>query len=100
MLARWLHFSEKEIQRITLGGLLHDVGKLYFDDFLLTKPGRLTVEEYEEIQQHAFLGYKLLKEHTVYGEEICLMALEQHEREDGTGYPNEKKPRTFTDFRK
>ncbi|MFC0561119.1 HD-GYP domain-containing protein [Halalkalibacter alkalisediminis] len=90
MLARWLRFSEGEIQFITLGGLLHDVGKLYIDDYILTKPGKLTTEEYEAIKEHALFGYQILCNHSMYSKEICLMALEHHEREDGSGYPDQK----------
>ncbi|GAE33606.1 HD-GYP domain-containing protein [Halalkalibacter akibai] len=90
MLARWLHFSESDIQLVTLGGLLHDIGKIQVDDYILTKPGRLTKEEYEAIQQHPSYGYQILKEHSTYSEVIRLMALEHHEREDGSGYPHQK----------
>lgn len=91
MLARWLRFSEKEVQLITLGGLLHDIGKLYVDDYILTKPGKLTKEEYDAMKEHALFGYNILREHSIYTEEVCLMALEHHEREDGSGYPDQKK---------
>ncbi|WP_052144842.1 HD-GYP domain-containing protein [Halalkalibacter okhensis] len=90
MLANWLHFSEADQRKITLGGLLHDIGKLQLSDYILTKPGRLTHEEYEAIQMHPTYGYKLLKKDSIYTEDICLMALEHHEREDGSGYPHHK----------
>ncbi|MCL7747601.1 HD-GYP domain-containing protein [Halalkalibacter alkaliphilus] len=90
MLANWLHFSEEDRKKITLGGLLHDIGKLELSDGVLTKPGRLSNEEFAEIKMHPTYGYELLKIGSIYSEDICLMALEHHEREDGTGYPYQK----------
>lgn len=60
MLARWLKYSEEEIELITLGGLLHDIGKLHVSDYVLTKPGALTNEEYKAIQMHTTFGYDIL----------------------------------------
>lgn len=82
-----LGFSEDEAQRVRWIALMHDCGKIYIPDEILTKPGRLTDEEYE-----------IMKKHTVYGSEILrdfssidgmgLGAISHHERYDGSGYPN------------
>ncbi|WP_088104426.1 HD-GYP domain-containing protein [Halalkalibacter urbisdiaboli] len=68
----------------------YDIGKVKVVEDVLTKPGALTEEEYRQIQMHTVYGYQLLKEEGSFSEDICLMALEHHEREDGTGYPYKK----------
>lgn len=64
--------------------ILHDIGKIGIEDQILNKPGSLTKEELQTIQQHPYLGKKIL-ENTSYnaiGDIICY----HHERVDGTGY--------------
>ena len=90
LLAKWLKMKEEEVSLITLGGLLHDIGKLRIDDHILMKPGPLTNEEYENMQLHASYGYEILINDGRFSKGICLMALEHHEREDGSGYPDGK----------
>ncbi|WP_216831272.1 HD-GYP domain-containing protein [Alkalihalobacterium elongatum] len=87
LLAKWLGFSPEEIKTISLGGLLHDIGKLNIPDEILLKQGPLTNEEYDEIKNHPLYGYEILNKSGHFGQEICLMALEHHERENGKGYP-------------
>ncbi|WP_100405753.1 HD-GYP domain-containing protein [Bacillus solitudinis] len=91
MLAKWLNLTDEEINQVTLGGLVHDIGKARIDKNLLTKPGALSNEEYSAIKLHTILGYEFLKEDGSFSKEVCLMALEHHERGDGTGYPHQKK---------
>jgi len=68
---------------------LHDVGKLAISDTILLKPGRLTTDEFKEMQRHTLAGAQLLSgsnsEVLKLGEEI---AMTHHERWDGTGYPH------------
>ncbi|MES9993978.1 MAG: HD domain-containing phosphohydrolase [Candidatus Thiodiazotropha sp.] len=52
LLAESLGLSKSEVARITLGGFLHDLGKIGVSDLILKKPGRLNLEEYEAIQNH------------------------------------------------
>ncbi|MDE5416226.1 HD-GYP domain-containing protein [Alkalihalobacterium chitinilyticum] len=87
LLAKWLGYSQDEINTISLGGLLHDIGKLDIPDEVLLKKGPLTNQEYETIKRHPVYGYDILKKSGHFSDEICLMALEHHEREDGKGYP-------------
>ncbi|WP_144448590.1 HD-GYP domain-containing protein [Halalkalibacter nanhaiisediminis] len=100
LLAKWLKMTEEEIHLITLGGLLHDIGKLRIDDHILMKPGALTKEEYEHMQMHAIYGYEILTNDGRFSEGICLMALEHHEREDGSGYPDGKTAETVHPYSK
>lgn len=74
----------------TLGELamLHDVGKLAIPDAILSKPGKLTAEEFEIIKSHTEVGARMLHglRHP-FLERAALVALRHHERWDGTGYP-------------
>ena len=67
-------------------GLLHDIGKISIPDAILTKPGKLTPEEFETIKSHAQEGYKILKDVKIQ-KDIADGAHYHHERYDGTGYP-------------
>jgi len=85
-IARWLGWSEEETVRAGKAGFLHDVGKCKIADAILNKPGRLTDDEYKEIQNHPKYGYDILT-HSFNDSAIALAALQHHERIDGTGYP-------------
>jgi putative nucleotidyltransferase with HDIG domain len=68
-------------------GLLHDIGKISIPDVILTKPGKLTPDEFNTIRSHAQEGYKILKDVKIQ-EDIAAGAHYHHERYDGTGYPD------------
>lgn len=87
MIGKWLHLSPEDLDVLTLGATLHDIGKTKIPQEILNKPGRLTKEEYEEMKRHTIYGYDLLKEIESLDKEIPLIALQHHEREDGNGYP-------------
>lgn len=79
-------FERDKCLSLYIAGALHDVGKLKIDEAILEKPGRLTEEEYLQIQNHAYGSYELLKD--VEGlEEIGRWAYLHHEKLDGSGYP-------------
>lgn len=84
--ASWLKFDKRETELATACGLLHDLGKLLVPYDILSKPSRLTDNEYEKIRQHPIDGYQLLKEQNV-NIHIQNAALMHHERADGSGYP-------------
>lgn len=86
VLAGWLGLSEEQIEMATACGLLHDVGKLLVPQDIITKPGKLTPEEFNVIKGHPYEGYQLLRRHEV-DSHICNTALMHHERLDGSGYP-------------
>ena len=62
LLAEWLGCSPKEIALAQQCGLYHDIGKLTIPSEIITKPGKLTDEEYEIICNHPVAGYEILKE--------------------------------------
>lgn len=81
-------YSEREIRYISTASMLHDIGKLMTPVEILEKPGKLTKEEFEIIKRHTTDGEALL--HNGAGEIMKYartIALEHHERWDGTGYP-------------
>ena len=84
--AKWLGMPEKEIDILTLGGLLHDIGKLKIPDNIIRKPEKLSPAEYNIIKTHSLQGYNILKEKNVE-EDVKQCALMHHERCDGSGYP-------------
>ena len=67
-------------------GLLHDVGKIAIADEVLLKPGRLTAQEFEVIEQHPVIGEQIAAE--VLSAEQASWVRTHHERHDGTGYPD------------
>ncbi len=87
MLAAELGHDRDEVERITTGGLLHDLGKLDIDESILCKPGRLDEWEFRIIRTHPLLGFKKM----AHREDLCegqlMMAYQHHERLDGKGYP-------------
>ena len=82
---------KEEIEQLVVGGMLHDIGKLYIDPAVLNKKGRLTDKEYEIMKTHAEEGYKKLCDNKGVTQHIRLMAFQHHENNDGTGYPKRLK---------
>lgn len=75
-----------QVARISLGGFLHDLGKIAVPDAILNKPDRLTEEEYDIIKTHPDVGRRLLTDHPLA--ELAEAAVYgHHERPDGLGYP-------------
>ncbi len=87
LLAIKIGLSEKEAIQISLGGYLHDLGKIGIPDHILGKKGRLTDEEYDIIKTHPLIGKRLINAHPL-SEMVCRPIVEHHERIDGTGYPH------------
>jgi putative two-component system response regulator len=81
-----LGLSEKELDDIHLGGLLHDVGKIGIPDYILNKPGKLDSHEMAIMQNHPGIGEELMSR--IKLPDIIMKAIvEHHERLDGLGYP-------------
>ena len=86
-LATALQLPEEDVQRIRIGALLHDIGKIGVSDSVLQKPGRLTDEEFDQVKQHPVIGRRILE--GVQGFADYLPAVElHHENWNGTGYPH------------
>jgi len=77
------------IDNITFASQMHDIGKIGIPDNILLKPGPLTDEEFNIMKQHTFIGEKVLFGSSYSNIKMAAsIALNHHERWDGTGYPN------------
>ncbi len=86
-LAIELGVERTEVEKIKLGGLLHDIGKIGIPEGILNKPGRLNDEEFTVIKSHPELGVRILgKVEFLLG--VVPIIKHHHERYDGKGYPD------------
>lgn len=86
MTARAMKLPRRTREKVRLAAALHDVGKLRTPREVLTKPGRLTAEEYEIIKKHPGDGADMVA--ALHDDELTVMVRHHHERMDGTGYPD------------
>jgi len=88
-IAREMGFAKDFIERVYIAGLLHDVGKIGIRDAVITKPERLTPEEYEEIKRHPEIGARIL-EPVDFLRDVAPCVRHHHEWYDGSsrGYPD------------
>ncbi len=86
-IAQRMEFSDEEITGLYISGLLHDIGKVAIPMEILVKPGKLDEKEMALVREHPLLGYEILKE-IDFPWPVALVALQHHERLDGSGYPN------------
>lgn len=85
-IASWLGYPKEEAFAAGKAGYLIDIGKSLVPQEILHKPGKLTPEEFEEVKRHTTYGHDIILKST--GDELsALVALQHHEREDGSGYP-------------
>lgn len=85
---RAMGFDQETTRAIGLGGLLHDVGKMAVPLAILNKPGALTEAEFKKIQQHVVHCQEILATSRNIPLPAAQIAMEHHERFDGTGYPH------------
>ncbi|MDF2540952.1 MAG: hypothetical protein K0S47_670 [Herbinix sp.] len=86
IIGKWLHFSDEDLEVITLCGLLHDLGKLMIPSQIMSKPSSLTEDEFSTVKTHTLRGYNQLKSRNL-DIRVKHAALMHHERCDGSGYP-------------
>src|SRR4029078_2412508 len=82
-----LGLEPRELKRLELGALFHDIGKIGIPSRILTKPGPLTAEERDVVQSHPVLGDRILAPIEQLGE-VRLIVRCAHEHYDGSGYPD------------
>lgn len=85
LIARKLEYTSLEIDNVVLAGLLHDIGKL---EIKLSDGSALLTTHEDEVAKHTILGYEIIKNKLHLSEHIARAALEHHENNDGSGYPN------------
>ena len=86
-IAKELNLSASEIQAVRAAALLHDVGKLAVPEYIISKPGRLTPEEFEKMKVHPVVGAEIL-ERVDFPYPVVPIVRSHHEKYDGTGYPD------------
>lgn len=79
---------ERKKDLLRMAAMLHDVGKVAISDLILKKPDRLTIDEFDIVKSHTYLGAKLFKDTQSDFDEVAYeVALNHHEKWDGSGYP-------------
>jgi HD-GYP domain-containing protein (c-di-GMP phosphodiesterase class II) len=88
LLGHRLFLPAQELHQLALGCLCHDIGKLIIPKAILTKPSRLSVEEFSLMRRHPQAGYEAVQ-HLMGPSDIIArnVVRQHHERQDGTGYP-------------
>ena len=86
-LARSMNVTDEQIRAIEAAALLHDMGKLAVPEYILNKPGPLTVAEFEKMKLHASVGADILSS-IDFPYPVVPIVRHHHENWDGTGYPD------------
>lgn len=81
-------FPNEAVEMLRQAAVLHDIGKLGVHEDILTKPGKLTAEEWEILRSHPVIGEDILKP-VLLSAEMLSVVRSHHERYDGTGYPDQ-----------
>jgi HD-GYP domain-containing protein (c-di-GMP phosphodiesterase class II) len=87
-IARRLDLPANVLRAVTLGGRLHDIGKIGVREEILTKPARLTPEEYAHVMTHPIVGWRILSAMVIDQPELLNIVRSHHERMDGAGLPD------------
>jgi diguanylate cyclase (GGDEF)-like protein/putative nucleotidyltransferase with HDIG domain len=79
--------SASDMQALEAAALLHDIGKLAVPEYIITKPGRLTPDEFEKMKIHPIVGAEIL-ERVNFPYPVVPIVRAHHEKYDGSGYPD------------
>ncbi|MCP4970700.1 MAG: DUF3369 domain-containing protein [Arcobacter sp.] len=91
-MAKEYGLSDKEAEILKAASPMHDIGKIGISDNILLKPAKLSDEEFKNMQNHATIGYEILKNsNREILKNAAIIAHEHHERWDGNGYPRKLK---------
>ncbi len=85
-IGREIGLSQKDLDALQAAALLHDIGKLAVPEHIISKPGRLTPEEFEKMKIHPLVGAEILEE-VQFPYPVVPIVRAHHERWDGSGYP-------------
>lgn len=86
LLGKKLKLPNEDIEKLKIGGLFHDIGKIGIPDSILLKESKLTDEEYLKIKEHPVIGYNILENADMFKNILDIIKY-HHERFDGNGYP-------------
>ncbi|PKM93414.1 MAG: hypothetical protein CVU84_15615 [Firmicutes bacterium HGW-Firmicutes-1] len=84
-----LQLGNEYTNQLMTAAQMHDVGKIYIDDSILLKPGKLTLEEFDKMKQHTVFGQLIIGDSS-HLTLACQIARSHHEKFDGSGYPDGK----------
>lgn len=87
VLCKAINSTKKDTMDIAFSGLLHDIGKMRVDEWLLLKAGPLEEDEYKIMKRHSEDGIAILEQNGISNEKILNGVRYHHEKLDGTGYP-------------
>lgn len=86
-IGRELGMSDPELNALQAAALLHDIGKLAVPEYIISKPGKLTREEFEKMKIHPVVGAEIL-ERVEFPYPVCPIVRSHHEKWNGNGYPD------------
>jgi diguanylate cyclase (GGDEF)-like protein/putative nucleotidyltransferase with HDIG domain len=86
-LGKQLGLPEDEMQALQAASILHDIGKLAVPDYIISKPGKLTPEEFDKMKVHTIVGADIL-EQVAFPYAVAPIVRSHHEKWDGSGYPD------------
>ncbi|MBF0133147.1 MAG: HD-GYP domain-containing protein [Magnetococcales bacterium] len=92
--------SSHNMREFGAGAFLHDLGKVKVDPAILNKPSRLDEWEMKRMRTHPYQSYRILMDTSQLSEECAIIAMQHHEREDGTGYPRHLKGNEIHEYGK
>lgn len=87
MIARQMNLGQNTIALLREAAVLHDVGKIGIEDYILRKPGPLDPEERRKMQEHPVIGVKIVEQVGI-APDVVEIIRQHHERPDGKGYPD------------
>ncbi|MBV9770436.1 MAG: diguanylate cyclase, partial [Bryobacterales bacterium] len=85
--AKRLGLSTEEVNALQAASILHDIGKLAVPDYIISKPGKLTPDEFDKMKVHTVVGAEIL-EQVAFPYPVAPIVRSHHEKWDGTGYPD------------
>lgn len=80
--------AKEDASKITLGAMLHDIGKLHMPAKIIDKPGKLTSRETKIVREHPIKGAELMEKEGHFDDDVIMIVRNHHELLDGTGYPD------------
>ncbi len=86
-LAKHLGLSSDEVNALQAASILHDIGKLAVPDYIISKPGKLTPDEFDKMKVHTVVGAEIL-EQVAFPYAVAPIVRSHHEKWDGSGYPD------------
>lgn len=85
-IAKLMDLPQYQVEGIRIAGILHDIGKISVPTDILTKPGRLSINEFNLIKEHPQVGFDILQG-IEFERPIAECIIQHHERLNGSGYP-------------